>query len=171
MNKKILKEIVSWIMVVVIAIGLAFLINKVIFFTVKIPSGSMESTIMIGDKVVTLPLSYKLGDPERGDIVVFPFPDNEEVDYIKRVMGLPGETIEGKDGIVYIDGTPLEESYVSDELNEDFGPYEVPEDSYFMMGDNRNNSADSRFWQDKFVTRDKIKGKALFKYPDFTWLN
>ena len=170
MSKKILKEIFSWIMVFVIAFGVATFINKFIVFKVIVPTGSMENTIMIGDKVVTFHLSYLFKDPQRGDIIVFPFPDNEEEDYIKRIIGLPGDTVEGKDGLVYINGRPLEESYVRETLDSDFGPYVVPEDSYFMMGDNRNNSADSRFWNNKFVAKDKIKGKAIFKYPNFTWL-
>lgn len=169
MNKKILKEIFSWIMVFVFAYVLATFINKVIIFKVEVPSGSMEKTILIGDRAITYRLSYLFSDPKRGDIIVFPFPDDETVDYIKRIIGLPGETIEGKDGLVYIDGKPLEEAYVADKLDSDFGPYEIPEDSYFMMGDNRNNSADSRYWIHTFLSRDKIKGKALFKYPDFTW--
>jgi signal peptidase I len=169
MNKKILKEIFSWIMVFVIAIGLATFINKVIIFKVEVPTGSMENTIMVGDKVETLRLSYLFSDPKRGDIVVFPYPDDESMDYIKRIIGLPGETIEGIDGYVYINGEPLEESYVTSLLDSDFGPFEIPEDSYFMMGDNRNVSEDARYWENKFVDKDKIKGKAIFKYPEFKW--
>jgi signal peptidase I len=129
----------------------------------------MENTILIGDRVVTSRVSYLSGEPRRGDIVVFPFPDDEEVDYIKRIIGLPGETIEGKDGLVYINGEPLVEPYVVEALDSDFGPYEVPEESYFMMGDNRNNSQDSRYWENKFLARDKIEGKAILKYPKFDW--
>ena len=169
MSKKILKEVISWILVFVIAFGLATFINKVIIFKVEVPSGSMEDTIMIGDRAITFRLAYLFSDPKRGDIVVFPFPDDESVDYIKRIIGLPGDTVEGKDGLVYINGEPLNEPYVMAPIDSDFGPYVVPDDGYFMMGDNRNNSADSRFWENKFVSRDKIKGKALLKYPDFTW--
>jgi signal peptidase I len=171
MAKKIIKEIISWIMVFVIAFGVATFVNKVIIFKVQVPTGSMENTIMVGDRVVTLRLSYLFSDPQRGDIIVFPFPDNEKEDYIKRIMGLPGETIEGKNGLVYINGEALDEPYVKETIDNDFGPYEIPEDSYFMMGDNRNWSEDSRYWQNKYVARDKIKGKAILKYPDFTWFD
>lgn len=171
MTKKIVKEILSWVLVFVIALAISQIVTRVIIMQVIVPSGSMEDTIMIDDKVVSLRLAYLFNDPERGDIVVFPFPDNEELDYIKRIIGLPGETIEGKDGLVYINGEPIEESYVTEALDSDFGPYVVPEDSYFMMGDNRNWSEDSRYWINKFVKREKIKGKALFKYPDLTWLD
>ncbi len=169
MAKKVVKEILSWILLFVIAIIISQFITRVIVMQVKIPSGSMENTIMVDDRVLALRLSYTFSDPERGDIVVFPFPDDESIDYIKRIIGLPGETIEGIDGLVYIDGEPLEESYVKDTLDSDFGPYEIPEDCYFMMGDNRNSSEDSRYWENTFLERDKIHGKALFKYPGFTW--
>ncbi|NLJ96611.1 MAG: signal peptidase I [Clostridiales bacterium] len=159
-------------MVFVVAFLLAFLINRFVVFQVEVPSGSMENTIMTGDRVVTLRLSYLFSDPKRGDIVVFPFPDNEDVDYIKRIIGVPGDTIEIRKGILYINEEPYEEDYLNAPMvEEDFGPIAVPEDSYFMMGDNRNSSADARVWKNKFVTIDKIKGKAIFKYPDFSWLN
>jgi signal peptidase I len=169
MSKKVIKEVISWILVFVIAILAATLIKEYIIYNVEVPTGSMEHTIEIGDRVVTSRLSYLSSDPRRGDIVVFPFPDDEEMDYIKRIIGLPGETIEGKDGLVYIDGNPLEEPYVTEALDSDFGPYEVPEDSYFMMGDNRNNSQDSRYWENKFLAREKIEGKAILRYPKLHW--
>ncbi len=171
MNRKILKEIISWIMVFVVAFALATLINKVIILKVEVPSGSMEDTILIGDRVFTFRLAYLINEPKRGDVIVFPYPDDDKVDYIKRIIGLPGETIEGKDGLVYIDGRPLDEPYVKDKIDSDFGPYVVPKDSFFMMGDNRNNSEDSRYWEHKFVSRDKIKGKAIVKYPHLSWFD
>ncbi len=171
MKNKIVKEIISWILVFVCAIALATFINKVIILKVEVPTGSMEKTIMTGDRVITSRLSYLFSDPKRGDIIVFPFPDNEKVDYIKRIIGLPGETIEGKDGYVYIDGKKLEEKYVTSTLDEDFGPYVIPKDSYFMMGDHREISEDARYWKNKFVKRNKIIGKAILKYPHIKWLN
>jgi len=172
MEKRIIKEILSWFIVVAVAFLLALFINRFIIFKVIVPSGSMENTIMTGDKVFTFRLSYLFSDPERGDIVVFPYPDNEEVDYIKRIIGLPGDKIEIRDGILYINDERYDEDYILEPMDEeDFGPVVVPEDCYFMMGDNRNSSMDSRYWVNKFVERDKIKGKAIFKYPDFKWLN
>ena len=83
-------------------------------------------------------------------------------------MGLPGEKIEGVDGMIYINGKPLSEDYIREQINEDFGPYVVPEESWFVMGDNRNNSLDSRYWEDKFVERDEIVGRAEIEYyPEF----
>lgn len=171
MNKSIIKEILSWVMVIVIAIVIAKLVNQFVLFKVSVPTGSMEDTILIGDKVFTQKVSYWFKDPERGDIVVFPYPDDEDIDYIKRIIGLPGETIEGIDGLVYIDGEAVDEPYVKEKLKRDFGPYTVPENHYFMMGDNRNDSNDSRYWDNTFLNRDKIMGKALLKYPNLTWMN
>lgn len=171
MKKSVKKEIISWILVFSIAFLVALLINKVVLFKVKILSGSMIDTINIGDKVYAFRQAYLFKDPQRGDIIVFPFPDNEKKDYIKRIIGLPGEVVEGIDGQVYIDGEPIEEdSYITDPIDSDFGPFTAPEDSYFMMGDNRLDSADSRVWENPYVDEDKIKGKAVFKYPDFHWL-
>lgn len=172
MAKKIIKEIFSWIIIFAIAFIVALLIDRLVIFKVEVPSGSMESTIMTGDRVVTFRLSYLFSDPKRGDIVVFPYPDNEEVDYIKRIIGLPGDKIEIIDGVLHINDDPYEEDYLNEPMvEEDFGPVIVPEVSYFMMGDNRNTSRDARAWNNKFVELDKIKGKAIFKYPDFSWLN
>lgn len=168
-DNKVIKEILSWVMVIVIALISALLINRFVIYKVSSPTESMENTILVGEKVWTYRLAYLFTDPERGDIVVFPAPDNEDEDYIKRIIGLPGETIEGKDGIVFIDGVALKENYFKEEPTGDFGPYTIPEDCYFMMGDNRNISLDARYWENKFVERDKIEGKAIFKYPDFTW--
>ncbi len=173
MNKKIMKELLSWVLVFASAIVLAWLINKFVILNEEIPTGSMEDTIMPGDRALTYRLAYLFSDPKRGDIIVFPYPDDESVDYIKRIIGLPGETVEAKDGVVYIDGEPLEEDYVKEDWSEsgDFNPFTVPEDSYFMLGDNRNDSTDSRYWTNPFVSRNKIRSKAIFKYPDFGWLN
>lgn len=169
MEKRVVKEILSWVVVVVVALVLAYFINHVVLLTVKVPTGSMENTIQVGDKVMTYRQAYLFDDPARGDVIVFPFPDDESKDYIKRIIGLPGETVEGKDGLVYINGKPMEEPYVKEKIENDFGPYKVPKDSYFMMGDNRNGSEDSRFWINKFVSKNKIKGKAFLSYLPLKW--
>lgn len=172
MGKRIVKEMISWIMVLAIAFLLAFVINRFVIYKVVVPTGSMENTIMTGDKVFTFRLSYLFSEPKRGDIVVFPFPDDEKVDYIKRIIGVGGDNIEIRDGQLYINDEPAIEDYLLEPMRkEDFGPVRVPEGYYFMMGDNRNTSLDAREWDNKFVDGDKIKGKALFKYPDFSWLN
>jgi signal peptidase I len=173
MNKNVVKEIISWVMVFVIAFLLALFINKVLLFKLIIPTGSMIDTININDRVFAFRQAYLFSEPDRGDIIVFPFPDDERDDYIKRIIGLPGETLEIKNGELYINGELIDESdYITEPMkeNENFGPYEIPEDSYFVMGDNRNDSKDARYWKNPYVTKDKIKAKAIFKYPNFKWL-
>lgn len=161
------KEIVSWIKTIAFAVILAWFITTFLIVNAKVPTGSMKNTINEGDRVIANRLSYMLSDPERFDIVVFKFPDNEKEYFIKRIIGLPGETVEIKDGKVYIDGSdePLDDSFIAEPmLPEADAVYEVPENCYFMLGDNRNNSADSRRWVNKYVKREKILGKAVLKY-------
>lgn len=163
-KKALLKEIFSDLWIIVIAIGFGLVINRYIIANAQVPTGSMETTVMAGDRIIINRLSYKFGEPQRGDIVTFIYPDDGETLYLKRIMGLPGETIEGKDGVIYIDGEPLKEDFTQEVSEDDFGPYTVPEGCYFMMGDNRNNSWDSRYWEHKFVKQEDIIGKALFSY-------
>lgn len=167
-------EIISWIKVVVFAVVLALFLGEFVIMNAYIPSGSMMDTLKIKDRVIGLRLAYLFDTPERFDVVMFKFPDNEEKDYIKRVIGLPGETVTLKNGKVYINDSkvPLDEPYVKGTPNGlGDGTYEVPEGCYFMMGDNRNESQDSRFWDNKFVEKDKILAKALFRwYPGISWI-
>jgi signal peptidase I len=127
----------------------------------------MENTIMTRDRVVAFRLSYLFDKPERFDIIVFPAPDKPETLFVKRIIGLPGEAVTIVDGAVYIDGERLDDSaFVRDaEVSvQNLGPFHVPESSYFVMGDNRNNSSDSREWLDPFVYRDNILGRVIFRY-------
>ena len=168
------KEILSWLQIIVAAVVIAFVLNNFVIANSRIPTGSMENTIMSHSRVIGSRLSYIKDDPERGDIVIFRYPDNEKIYYVKRVIGLPGETVEVIDGKVYINGsdTPLDEPYLPEPMEGSYGPYEVPEGCYFMMGDNRNNSQDSRYWVNKYVEEDKILGKVYFKYyKGFEFLN
>lgn len=161
------REILDWVIVIAISAILAFALDKFIIVNAKIPSASMEPSIMTGDRLIGNRLAYISKDPQRGDVVIFLYPDNEKEYFIKRVIGLPGETVTVRDGKVYIDDAeaPLDESaYLKIVPVGDFGPYKVPEGAYFMMGDNRNNSMDSRFWNNPYVYKDKILGKAWFRY-------
>ena len=145
----------------------ALFIRENVMAAGDVPTGSMEETVMTGSRILINRLAYVLEEPERGDIVAFYYPDNPQEIYLKRVMGLPGETIEGVDGYVYINGVKLEDDYTSQVLEKDFGPFEVPEGCYFMMGDNRNNSWDSRYWQNKYVEKSEILGKVSLEfYPE-----
>ena len=169
---------------IIIVVVIVTLVNSVVLINAKIPSESMEKTIMTGDRIFGFRLAYglnldffgheiskKIKDPERFDIVIFKYPDDESVDYLKRIIGLPGETVEIISGKVYINGELLDEPYLSEEPTGDFGPYQVPEDSYFMLGDNRAVSKDSRYWHNTYVKKDKIIAKAFVMYwPSLKWL-
>ena len=171
LSSRILHELFDWVKIIITAVILAMLLNKYILFTFTVPTESMENTIMVDNKIISLRCAYWFSEPERLDIVAFPFPDNPEETYIKRIIGLPGETIEGKDGLVYINGVALEEDYVTSDLDEDFGPYEIPEDSYFVLGDNRDISLDARYWNNKFLKGEDIISKAVLRFsPSFKLL-
>lgn len=158
------KELFSWIRTILGAVILYVLLTQFVVVNVTVPTGSMIATIDPGDRVMALRVPYYFTPPKRGDIVVFYNPDDESELYIKRVIGQGGETIQGIDGVVYIDGEPLDEPYIYGDPTDSFGPYEIPEDCYFMMGDNREGSLDARYWVNKFVSRKKILGKAAFRY-------
>ncbi|MCI5621661.1 MAG: signal peptidase I [Lachnospiraceae bacterium] len=161
-----MKEVFSWISVIALAILFSLFLNRVILINAEVPTGSMENTIMPGDKLIGSRLAYLRKNPQRGEIVVFKYPDDEAQIYVKRVIGLPGETVTIEDGKVYINGVELKEDYLKEEWTISTGPYtfEVPEGCYLMMGDNRNNSWDARFWSNSYVSKDKILGKALYRY-------
>ena len=175
---------------IVIAVILALFVRTFVVQAFKIPTGSMENNLLIGDhllvnKFAFAPVSSSLerallpiGTIKRGDVLVFKYPVEPDRDFIKRVIGLPGETLEVREKKVYINGSPLEEPYVhflqppsstsdlneitSFDVRERYGPVTVPADQYFMMGDNRDNSQDSRYWG--FLPRELVKGKAVVIY-------
>ncbi|MGI6360828.1 MAG: signal peptidase I [Bacillota bacterium] len=166
-RKSFIKEI---IVVVLIALAISCFLKFFIMDSRMVPTPSMYPTIHVGDRVLVNKLAY-FGDrsPQRGDIVVFVGPADSGVDgdLLKRVLGLPGEKIEVHDKKVYINDQPLTEDYLAEEPYYDFGPVIVPEGYYFMMGDNRNQSADSHYWQDPFISKKDIKGKAFVRYWPF----
>ncbi len=165
-NKSIKSDLLDILKIVVFAFVLSILLNKFVITTSTVISGSMENTIMTGDKIIANRLSYLFNEPKRFDIIVFHFPDNEEDIYLKRIIGLPGDKIEIKEGKVFINDSiePLVEDYLHEEMKGSFGPYNVPEESYFLLGDNRNSSTDSREWENTYLKKDKIIGKAFLRY-------
>ena len=170
-GRTVFREILSWIFTIVFAVATALLIKNYLIINANVPTGSMENTIMPGDRLVGNRLAYTRTDPKRGDIVIFKYPDDERDIYVKRIIGLPGEQVLVVDGKVYINdfSNPLEEDYLKEEWVKATGPYSffVPEDCYLMLGDNRNDSWDARYWQNKYVSKDKILGKAVFIYWPF----
>ena len=159
---KMLKETVT---TVLLAFILALFIRAYIVEARMIPSGSMLPTIQQADRVLVNKLVYDFRDPQRGDIVVFQAPVNtgESQDFIKRVIGLPGETVEITEGVVYVNGEPIEEDYLMEAPDYEFGPVKVPADSLFVLGDNRNSSYDSHLWN-AWLDINKVKGEAFLRY-------
>lgn len=160
------KELFQWVLVIIGAVILAFLIDTFVIVNAQIPSGSMENTIMTGDRVFGNRLAYKFSDPKRFDIIIFKYPDDESQLFIKRIIGLPGETVQITDGDIYIDGEILQESY-GREVIKDSGlaaePIVLGEDEYFVLGDNRNDSTDSRDPSVGVIHRDEIIGRAWLR--------
>ncbi len=169
---------------ILVALLLALFIRTFVVQAFKIPSGSMLNTLLIGDHLLVNKFIYGIKNPfngstwiplkapERGDIVVFKYPLNPDQDYIKRVVGVEGDQVEIKDKKVYVNGEQLEEEYAiflddkiftaAEQPRDNMEPVTVPENSLFVMGDNRDNSYDSRYW--KFVSLKSIKGKAFILY-------
>ena len=179
------EELISWIKSFIVMFAFALFLTQFVIINAVIPSGSMEDTIMTHDRLIGARFSYWFSEPARGDIVIFHYPVEEKKIYIKRIIGLPGETVRLVDGSIYIDDSeePLQEGYLKEEwdvLNSDF-EFHVPEGCYLMLGDNRNWSEDARYWADNalnegiadtpeeaeqytYVRKEKILGKALFTY-------
>lgn len=172
------KEIFSWIKIFIVAVVIAFVVNNCIIMNANVPSGSMMNTILEGDRMIGLRTAYWFSNPKRGDIAIFENPDYQENGsmvndkyYVKRVIGLPGDKVVIKDAKIYINDAkePLNETYLPEEWiivngEDETLEYNVPEDCYFMLGDNRNSSNDARYWKNTYVKRDKILAKAEFKY-------
>jgi len=174
---KLLKEYAE---ALIIALILALFIRTFVVQAFKIPSGSMLPTLEIGDHLLVNKFSYgvrmpfmdrfifEFDGPEFQDIIVFEFPENPSKDFIKRVIGIPGDEIEIRDKQLFLNGEKIAEEYVRHadrrvvDERDNFGPFSVPEDNYFVLGDNRDESYDSRFWG--VVERDKILGKAWIIY-------
>jgi signal peptidase I len=167
------KGLISWGQVVLTALVLAILARTFLVVNATIESGSMENTIMTGDRIMCNRLAYLFREPERFEIVAFDFMDgNKKELLVKRIIGLPGETVVIEDGKVYIDGAeePLRDDFIADPPEGDAGPFEVPEGHYFMLGDNRIHSYDSSRWPDPYVDGDDLRGAVSLRYfPNFTW--
>lgn len=163
MKEHAIKEIISWIKLVITAFIIAFILKTFIFQIAYVKGPSMEPTLHEGEILIVSKLSYRIGEPKRSDIVVLN--DNlEHKDLIKRVIGLPGERINIKDGLVYIDGNILVEEYIQVPTYEnEFEESIVPDSKYFVLGDNRLESRDSRSSSLGFIDRKNIMGKAVFR--------
>lgn len=176
--KEYFKETLS---IVVLAFILAMVLRTFVVEGRVIPTGSMLPTIQLQDRVMVNKFVYLFSDPERGDIVVFDPPTelNASEDYIKRIIGLPGETVEMRDHKVFVDGKALKEPYLIEPVNYNWGPVTIPEGCVLVLGDNRNQSYDTHKWQDSqgkqiWLNADRIKGKAFLIYwpvDSMGWFN
>ncbi len=170
MKKSVVREYFESLVVAVI---LALFVRTWVFQAFKIPTGSMEPNLLVGDHLIVNKMRFQ--PIKRGDVVVFKFPKDPERDFVKRVIGLPGDKIELHKKKVFVNGQPIDEPYAHfmeppsadgapkiDDVREEYGPVNVPTDQYFMMGDNRDNSEDSRYWG--FLPKSYVKGNAEFLY-------
>lgn len=170
LSDRVKKEIWEWTQALVIAFIIAKLINIFLVQAFRIPSGSMRPTLMERDRIFVNKLIYRFKDPKRGDIVVFKYPEDEKTDFVKRLIALGGETVEIKDGDIYINGKLLEKPPIIKNIYYyNRGPYgefdekvKVPEGYYYVLGDNSESSKDSRYWG--FVPKKNIIGRAFFIY-------
>lgn len=160
--KEFLKETIT---IIVIAFVLAMVLRTFVIEGRVIPTGSMLPTLQLQDRVLVNKFIYRFKEPQRGDVIVFDPPEvlHSDKPYIKRLIGLPGEKVQIKDGKVFINGKALSEPYIAAPPNYEYGPVVVPKGCLFMMGDNRNQSFDSHMWN-AWLTRDRILGKAFAIY-------
>lgn len=174
MSSTVKTEVLSWVKTILLALILAGAVNSFLIVNAEVPTGSMENTIMAGDRILALRTSYWFDEPQEGDVAIFRYPDDPtgETLYVKRIIGAEGDVILVEGGEVYVNGEMLTEEYIAEMTAGDFGPIVVPEDSYFMMGDNRNHSLDSRYWDNPFVHEDEILGKVVLRYyKGFKWIS
>ena len=169
-EKSILKELGGWLIYILVIIGLTYLIITFVGQRTRVSGHSMETTLSDGDNLIVDKISYRFREPERFEIVVFPYQYEENTYYIKRIIGLPGETVQILDGSVYINGEKLEEHY-GNEVMEEAGiaaePVTLGVDEYFVLGDNRNNSKDSRSVDVGVVHGKDFVGRAWIRIWPF----
>lgn len=157
-------EVKEFVQSLAIAAILAFFIITFVAQSFVVDGHSMEPTLHDGERLFVNKFIYRFHPPERGDIVVFTPRGAPDKKYIKRVIGQPGDTVYIHDGLTYINGEPVRESYINESIGGKFGPFQVPSESVFVMGDNRNHSADSRYSVVGYVDYDSISGKAFWVY-------
>jgi len=178
------QEVLSWAKTIIFVLLFAAVFNNFVIVNARVPTGSMEETIQPNDRIVAFRLSYLFRDPQRYDIVVFRGPPGNPTLYVKRILGLPGESLLISNGQVYINGASIPQRYdfvkgiISGNhgiFNPDTGmlePFVIPEGHYFMLGDYRSNSTDSRQWYEHYIPRGRILGRVIFRYfPGFAILS
>lgn len=158
-----LKEIKEWAQAIFTAVILALLIRIFLFEIIMVVGESMIPTLENGDRVFVNKIGYIIGEPQHGDLVIFKTPEDSRTNYVKRLIGLPGDRVRIEDGVVYVNNEPLNEPYIAEPPYNDFAEEIVPEDTIFVLGDNRNHSKDSRDYHVGFVPMDNLIGKAMWR--------
>lgn len=169
-NATLQKEVKDWVISILIAVVLAFFIRYFIVELYMVEGPSMQPTLVNGERLVVNKFIYRFKVPERGEVLVFRYPQDPSRDFIKRVIGVAGDTIEIKDGRVFRNGQLLNEPYILEKTKGSYPLATIPEGTVFVMGDNRNNSEDSRFSDVGFVPLELIKGKAVMVFWPFDQL-
>ena len=174
-KKSLGREIMEWIVTIAVAVVLAFIVRTFIFEPVRVDGSSMLNTLTDRDYMIATKFDYLLGNPQRFDIVICNYPNTDDGMYrVKRVIGLPGETVLLRDGKLYVNDEELAQDFDMGSPTENFGPYTVPENCYFVLGDNRSNSKDSRYALVGALDRSMIKGHVravVFPFSDAKWIN
>lgn len=160
----------EWIETIVGSVILAAFLIIFVAQSFVVQGSSMNPTLQNGERLVVEKVSYRFSEPDYGDIVVFKFPYNPQEEFIKRVIALPGDTVMISQGQVFVNGDRISEQYISEPPLMGFAPQVVPEEHYFVLGDNRNNSLDSRDGRVGFVPKDLIVGRAVWRYWPVTQL-
>ncbi|MCD7744185.1 MAG: signal peptidase I [Lachnospiraceae bacterium] len=169
-KKSIIREALSWIVYVALIFGLVYFVVNYVGESTEVRGDSMYPALNDGDQLIIDMISYQFSDPKRFDVIVFPFQYQEDTYYIKRIIGLPGETVQIEDGVIYINGEVLEESYGYEEIKNPglaSAGITLGEQEYFVLGDNRNDSTDSREPSVGNISREQIIGKAVFRVWPF----
>lgn len=165
-EKSIIRELLGWIVYILVIVGLTYLIITFVGQRTRVSGSSMQTTLSDGDNLIVDKISFRLRDPKRYEIIVFPYQHQENTFYIKRIIGLPGETVQVKDGYALINGQPLEEDYGNEIMREPGiadEPITLGSDEYFVLGDNRNHSADSRDPSVGVLHRKDLLGRAWIR--------
>jgi len=159
-NSQVLSTVL-FVLVIILLAASPILLKQYVLESRVISSESMVPTLQVQDRILINKLAYRFANPQRGDIVVFSLPDKPYQEYVKRLIGLPGETVKITGGRVYINGVPLQEPYIKEPPKYEYGPVRVPDNAVFVLGDNRNMSLDSHMWN-TWLTLDKIHGRAVY---------